>query len=192
MQGTTQAEFKTLLTKQEYDRLMEEFKGSRIDYQTNHYFDTSTFSLKACDASLRVRERDNLVLIYRKKKSYNTDEKTNEISREEFEEIKNTGRLIPCDVANEVSQIIGTRKVINFMSLSTKRLCFPYKGGVLFVDESTYLNVTDYELEYEAKTYDNGKKEFVQLLCQLGVKYKKADKKIQRAYNALKNMDVDD
>ena len=74
------------------------------------------------------------------------------------------------------------------MSLSTKRLFFPYGNGIIFLDKSTYLGITDYELEYEAKTLHEGKKEFIQLLGDLQIKYKKTDKKIKRAYNALKQM----
>ena len=50
------------------------------------------------------------------------------------------------------------------MSLSTKRLCFIYGNGVIFLDENSYLNKVDYELEYEAKTLHEGKNEFIKLL----------------------------
>ena len=63
---------------------------------------------------------------------------------------------------------------------------FPYNNGVLFIDKSTYLGITDYELEYEAKSYHGGKKEFVEIISELGIQYRKADKKIKRAYNAYK------
>ena len=68
MQKSTEVEFKSLLTREEYERLMDQFKGNRTDLQTNHYFDTSRFSLKALDASLRVRERDSFELTLKKKK----------------------------------------------------------------------------------------------------------------------------
>ena len=58
MNNKTDAEFKSLITKEEYERLIELFAGSKSDYQTNHYFDTTRFSLKALDASIRVRQRN--------------------------------------------------------------------------------------------------------------------------------------
>ena len=106
----------------------------------------------------------------------------------EFEECKESGILPEGPVKQELDQIIGKQKVENFMSLSTKRLCFIYGNGVIFLDESNYLGLTDYELEYEAKTLHEGKKEFIQLLGDLQIKYKKTDKKIKRAYDALKEM----
>ena len=63
---------------------------------------------------------------------------------------------------------------------------FPYKKGILFIDKSTYLGITDYELEYEAKNYHDGKKEFVQLIGELQIQYKKSEKKVKRAFNAYK------
>lgn len=188
MQATTEAEFKTLLTKEEYDRLCEKFKGNRIDYQTNHYFDTSRFSLKASDASLRVRERDTLELTFRKKKSYSVSQFDLPLKREQFTEILETGHLPEGQLADECSQIVGDQKLVNYMSLSTKRLVLHYGKGILFIDESQYLGITDYELEYEARNYYDGKKEFIQLIQELNVKYKRSEKKIQRAFNAFKNM----
>ena len=89
---------------------------------------------------------------------------------------------------NETREETVRQKIENFMSFSTKRIAFIYGNGVIFLDENTYLNVVDYELEYEAKTLHEGKEEFVQLVRDLQIKYRKTDKKIRRAYDALKKM----
>lgn len=189
MQTGTQVEFRTLLSKEEYDRLINKFlDNNHFDLQTNHYFDTSRFTLKAADASLRVRERETLEFTLKRKKGYNIQDFRQTISREEFEECKATGVLPEGQIKQELENIVGKQKLENFMSLSTKRLFFPYGNGIIFLDKSTYLGITDYELEYEAKTLHEGKKEFIQLLGDLQIKYKKTDKKIKRAYNALKQM----
>lgn len=186
MQRTTEVEFKSLLTQEEYERLMTKFQGNRTDLQTNHYFDTPRFSLKALDASLRVRERDSYELTLKKKKGYTIQEFTLPISKEIFEEIKQTGYIPESELKQELLPIIGEQKLNNFLSLSTLRMFFPYKKGILFIDKSTYLGVTDYELEYEAKNYHDGKKEFIALIGELQIQYKKSDKKIKRAFNAYK------
>lgn len=62
-------QFKTLLTLDEYIKLLKRFNGYTTDVQTNHYFDTARFSLKALDASLRIRERDTLEITFKKKKA---------------------------------------------------------------------------------------------------------------------------
>lgn len=190
MQSSTQVEFRTLLSKDEYTRLVEKFKSqSKYDIQTNHYFDTAIFSLKAFDASLRVRERDNLLeLTLKRKKGYNIQEFRQTITKDEFDETRNTGFLPDGQVKDEISNLIGTQKIENFMSLSTKRIGFVYDKGIVFIDENNYLNVTDYELEYEAKTLHEGKAEFIKLISDFQIKYRKADKKISRAYHALRNI----
>lgn len=188
MQKNLEVEFKSLLTKEEYERLISKFEGSRSDLQTNHYFDTSRFSLKAIDCSFRVRERNTFEITLKRKKGYQILEKNLAITKEAFEDLKQTGYVDDDDLQDELLGLIGTQKLNNFMSLSTLRYYLPYKNGILFIDKSTYLGITDYELEYEAKSYHGGKKEFVEIINELGIQYKKADKKIKRAYNALKNI----
>ena len=188
MQSNTEAEFRTLLTKEEYRRLYEQFKSHSIDVQTNHYFDTARFSLKATDTSLRVRERENLELTLKKKKGYNMQHFSLEITKEELQSIRETGLLPEGEIASEIKSIIGEQKINNFMSLSTERMVFPYKNGYLFIDKNHYLGFVDFELTYIAKTYHTGKKEFIEIIYDLGIQYKKAEKKIKRAYNALRRV----
>lgn len=188
MSTGTEVEFRTLLTKEEYTKLMNMFNSKRSDVQTNHYFDTSRFSMKAADASLRVRERTELELTLKKKKGYTIQQFTQPITVEEFAAIKETGVLPQGEIANEIPSIIGSQKVNNFMSLTTNRVYMPYSNGILFIDKSSYLGVSDFELVYEAKNYHSGKQEFVAIINEFGIKYKKAEKKIKRAYATLRRM----
>lgn len=189
MQKSSEVQFKSLLTQEEYERLISKFDTNKSDLQTNHYFDTSRFSLKAIDCSFRVRERNSYEITLKRKKGYQIIETNLSITKEEFEELKETGYVHDDDLQEELLSLIGTQKLVNFMSLSTLRHYLPYKSGVLFIDKSTYLGITDYEIEYEAKSYrDEGKKEFIEVINELGIQYKKAEKKIKRAYNALKNV----
>ena len=188
MQKTIDVEFKSLITKEEYDRLMEQFQGSKSDCQTNHYFDTSRFSLKALDASLRVRERESFELTYKRKKGYNIDIRTVQIDKKEFDRIKETGVVNIPEITEELFKLIKDQKLVNFLSLSTNRIFLPYSNGVLNIDESHYLGITDYEIEYSSKSYHQGKEEFIKLINDLNIQYKKSDKKIKRAYARLKEM----
>lgn len=188
MQTGPNVQFKTLLTQDEYERLIEKFKGNRTDFQTNHYFDTKRFSLKALDSSLRVRDRDTLELTLKRKKSYTLQEITTPIDNNIFEEIRNTGTIPEGEIRNELIPLVGDQRLFNFLSLSTLRMYLPYKNGVLFIDKSEYLGITDYELEYSGKNYNEAKREFIQIISELGIKYKKADKKIKRAFKAYKRL----
>lgn len=188
MQTSTAVQFKTLLSSEEYSKIMEKFRGNKLDYQTNHYFDTTRFSLKALDSSLRVRERDTMELTLKRKKGYSMQDITVPITPEIFEDMKMNGTIPDSEIKNELIPLIADQKLVNFISLSTLRMYLPYKNGVLYVDKNEYLGNTDYELEYEAKNYNEGKKDFIQLISELGIQYKKSDKKIKRAFNAYKKV----
>jgi uncharacterized protein YjbK len=188
MQTNTDVQFKTLLSSEEYEKLVELFKGNRTDMQTNHYFDTKRFSLKALDTSLRVRDRDNLELTLKRKKGYAIQEITIPIDNNVLQEMRETGDVPEGQIKDELLPLIGVQKVYNFISLSTLRIYLPYKSGVLFIDKSEYLGTIDYELEYLGKNYHEAKKEFIQIINELGIQYKKAEKKIKRAFNAYKRM----
>lgn len=188
MSKSTDVEFKSLLTEAEYNKLMEKFKGSKTDFQTNHYFDTKRFSLKALDASLRVRERENFELTLKKKKGYNLEQKTVSISEEQFELLKQSGVVPFPELMEDLAPLIKDQKLINFLSLSTYRMFLPYSNGILNIDKSEYLGVIDYEIEYTSKSFHQGKVDFVKLINEFGIQYKKSDKKIKRAFNALKSL----
>lgn len=193
MNKQTEIEFKTLLSEAEYNMLMQHFANNNTNEQTNHYFDTPRFSLKAAEASLRVRERDgNYELTLKRKKGYSQIECNVKISKEEFDDIKTTGYITNDEILGEISSIIGNQKLVNFLSLNTLRMYFPYSNGVLFIDKSNYLGLTDYELEYEAKSYHLGKEEFISIIKEFKLDYKKSDKKINRAFNAYKRVHADD
>lgn len=179
-------EFKTLLTKEEYQMLIEQFSKYKGNYQTNYYFDTPRFTLKATDIGLRVRVRDYYEITLKRRKHYSIQETNNNISKEVFEEFLTTGVIPDEEINNEIGSIIGNQKVVNFMSLTTYRVNVPYKKGLLAIDKCEYLGVIDYELEYEATSYEQGKREFVEIVNEFGIKYKKSEAKIKRAYAALR------
>lgn len=197
MQKGTEVGFKSLITEAEYDRLINQFKGSKFDFQTNHYFDTPRFSLKGYSTSLRVRERDNLEITLKRKKGYSINVNTFPLSQEQFEDMIETGAIPFPEIQNALSPLINGQRVFRFLGLATKRMYLPYKNGILFIDKSdytfyidgkTYSGYFDHEIEYIAQSYYQGKKEFVEIISELNIKYTKADKKIKRAYSILKRL----
>lgn len=193
MQKGSDVEFKSLLTEKEYNKLIEHFeKQARSDYQTNHYFDTKRFSLKALNTSLRVRQREDYELTFKRKKGYNTELKSVKITEEEFKNLRESGVVVQEEVATDVTNLIKEQKLVNFLSLSTLRHYVPYGSGVLNIDKSEYVGITDYEIEFSGKSYHQGKADFIKIISDFGIQYKKSEKKIKRAFNALKNLDDDE
>lgn len=180
-------QFKTLLSLDEYIRLLKRFNGYTSDTQTNHYFDTTRFSLKALDASLRVRERDTLELTFKRKKGYTMQEITLPIDQNFFDKLKETGEIPEeNEIKLQLIPLIGKQKLHNYISLSTTRIYLTYKSGLVLIDKSEYLNEIDYELSFLVSNYNEGKKEFIQLINELGITYTKSEKKIKRALKAYK------
>lgn len=188
MSKELEIEFKTLLTKEEYISLCERFKDCKRNLQINYYFDTSRFTLKASDVGLRVRmlDKDKYVITLKKKKGYALQEFNETITKSTFDEFLKTGIIPVEEIKKEVDDIIKDQLLINYMSLSTYRIGLPYKKGNLAIDKCKYLDTVDYELEYEASSYESGKREFVEIVREFGIVYKKSQAKIKRAYDALR------
>lgn len=180
------AEFKTLLTKAEYDRLYEMMKEYPGNLQSNYYFDTKRFTLKATDTVLRVKWRDGYTLTLERKKGYSFVRTDEEITEEEFKNLVENGIIPNEKIAQEVNDIIKGQKILNFMTLSTYRISTIYKKGKLSLDRCEYVNTVDYELEYEVLNRNTGKLDFVQIIKDYNIAYKKSQAKLKRAYDALR------
>lgn len=183
---TNEYTFKTLLSKKEYDKLAEMFKDEHSNLQTNYYFDTTRFTLKASKIGLRVRKRDKYELTLKRKRGYALQEINEVITEEQFNKFMEDGIIPSEEINSALSETIKDQLVKNYMTLATFRITFPYSNGKLSIDKCTYVDTTDYELEYEATSYEEGKKEFVALVKGFGIVYKKSQAKIQRAYDALR------
>lgn len=188
MANKLEYEFKTMLTKKEYVDLMTHFTEHRGNLQINYYFDTDRFTLKATEIGLRVRKRENVnyEMTLKRKKGYVAHVINEFITKEQFNEFCETG-IIPCEsIRKDLEEIIKGQKIVNYMSLATFRISFPYKNGVLSIDKCKYVDTIDYELVFQSNVYETGKREFVETVKSFGVQYKKAEPKMKRAYTALR------
>ena len=180
------AEFKTLLTKEEYNRIYETIKDHPGNLQTNYYFDTKRFTLKASDAMLRVKHREVYTLTLERKKGYNFVRIDEDMTEQQFKDLVENGIIHSEKIAQEVNDIIKGQKILNFMNLATYRISVPYKKGKLSLDRCEYVNTVDYELEYEVANRNTGKLEFIQIIKDYNIAYKKSQVKLKRAYDALR------
>lgn len=179
-------EFKTLLSKVEYTKLCKKYDSCPSNLQINYYFDTPRFTLKASDIGLRIRKRDKYEINLKRKKGYQLQEIDEEISEDIFKQFLKDGIIPSESIALELSEIIKGQNVINYMSLSTFRITFPYKNGTISIDKCDYVDTTDYELIFEGFNYDECKRNFIVFVKEHGLVYKKSQPKIKRAYDALK------
>ncbi|MFJ7950868.1 CYTH domain-containing protein [Lysinibacillus sp. NPDC096418] len=183
-------EFKNLLTKQQYDRLLQKFQIPKdaIHRQTNHYFDTPENSLKNLRSGLRIRQIGSYFECTLKEKSAEHAhlETTDEITDEQAKVMLQGKGFFATEVAKRLDlHNIPIDKLAVFGSLTTDRVEIPYKEGLLVFDHSYYLQCDDYEVEYESNDVKKGNIIFDEFLHEYGIEKQKTDKKIARFMTAL-------
>ncbi|MHC0036684.1 CYTH domain-containing protein [Pseudoneobacillus sp. C159] len=186
MSQELEIEFKNLLTKLEYEKIKTHFQldNSQFLLQVNHYFDTPTFSLKEKHSALRIRKKaDDFELTLKQPASVGLLE-TNQILTAEQAHLAITENIIP---DGEIIQLIHSLKIDSntlrfFGTLSTIRAEWEYRSGLLVLDRSYYLNTEDYELEYEVIDFEEGQKNFIELLSSMEIPVRKTENKIKRFY----------
>ena len=183
-------EFKNMLTKKQYDALLQYFhiQPGQINYQVNHYFDTEQWHLKQLMSGLRIRQiGDYFECTIKEKTTDNAHLETTDIlTQEQAEQYLNGARLQTPSVGKRLKALqIPVDQLKLFGSLATNRVEINYKGGILVLDHSTYMNQHDYEVEYEAVDETTGQIIFDEFLATHHIKKNLAPKKIARFMNAL-------
>ncbi|WP_339261612.1 CYTH domain-containing protein [Lysinibacillus sp. FSL K6-3209] len=185
-------EFKNILTKQQYEQLLEKFQIQKnaIHRQTNHYFDTPTNAIRNLQSGLRIRMINNYYECTLKEKTSNHThlETTDELTAAQAEKMLAGQGFYAPEVAKRLaSHNIALKQLAVFGSLTTDRVEIPYKDGLLVFDHSFYLQCDDYEVEYESKDEIKGKAIFDEFLQQYDIKKQIAEKKIARFMKALQS-----
>ena len=186
MTSKIEIEYKNLLTEEEFHKLRDYFSLSKSDFfvQKNEYFDTPDFSFKERGCALRVGQQEgNLGLTFKEPEGIGLLETTDLLTENEYELLLNK-KIFPQGKVEERLKRMNIRpgEVVYFGSLTTWRAERAYKGGLLVLDKSHYLNKTDYEVEYEVKDPVSGEKEFLELLNRFQIPKRKTWNKIQRFY----------
>ncbi|MGE7110214.1 CYTH domain-containing protein [Lysinibacillus sp. NPDC047702] len=183
-------EFKNLLTKQQYEHLLQEFgiQENAIHRQINHYFDTPSHMIKKRQSGLRIRQIDNYYECTLKEKSeeHTHIETTDVLTAEQAQQMLEGQGFYAQEVAKKLALYqIPLDELAVFGSLTTDRVEIPYKDGLLVLDHSFYLQCDDYEVEYESKDATKGNVIFDEFLQQYHIDKKDTDKKIARFMKAL-------
>jgi uncharacterized protein YjbK len=186
MPETIEIEFKNLLTNTEYENLLKTFNVEEKDIvsQINHYFDTHEFALKNLGSALRIREKNNsFEMTLKQPAAIGLLETTQTLSAYEFQTAIQHHKFPKGIVQERLEQLkITVTNIEYFGSLTTRRVEFPYKEGLLVFDHSFYLNTEDYEIEYEAEDFQRGQIVFQELLKQHAIPIRKTQNKIARFY----------
>ncbi len=174
MNKNKEIEFKTFISKETYDTLLEEFNlANNIFPQTNYYFDTEDTKLMEDQTVLRIRQKGNNFKLTRSK--IGADETHILLTKEKATEMLKSGFD---------ASIIGLPfEVKKIAELTTYRASCPYKDGTLFFDRSEYYGKVDYEIEYEVDEIKQGLKDFKEFLNYYNIEYVESIRKSKRAFD---------
>ncbi len=173
-------EFKTFITEEKYNFLIQKFElDNNIFPQTNFYFDTEDTKLMNEKTVLRIRQKgENFKITKKTRAEVGADETHILISKEKALNLLENGFD---------AKIIGLPYYVNKIAeLTTYRASIPYKDGTLFFDKSVYYGHVDYEIEYEVDDVNQGKKDFAQFLNNYDITYKESIRKSKRAFDNRK------
>ena len=189
MSTNLEIEFKNMLTKTEYQQLMNHFNPQNLSLitQQNIYYDTANASLKQLKSALRIRiKNETYELTLKLPQSIGLLEINQSLTADDVWQFNNHKKLPPGAVVDAlISHNIDVSHLNIITDLITKRFECPYEGGLLVLDESFYHEITDYELEYEVTDYDIGHHQFQTLLNHYHIPLRPAKSKIKRAIDAM-------
>ncbi|CAM4058466.1 CYTH domain-containing protein [Lederbergia lenta] len=190
MTKNIEIEFKNIVSETDFHLITQTFqiKNDQFFTQTNHYFDTSDFSLKQAGAALRVRELPlSFEFTLKMPAKIGLLEVNQNLSNEEASLLRTSSQIPNGEVMIELIKMnINMEDIQYFGSLTTNRAEIKYKDGLLVFDHSFYLNKEDFEIEYEVADWSKGKINFEQLMSELNIPILSADNKIERFYSAKK------
>lgn len=187
MSENIEIEFKNLLSESEFKALLNRFAVAESDlfYQANHYYDTSDYKLKSRSSALRIREKSGTFELTLKEPTEDniglleTNQTLNSLP-------SSLDEITEGAVINRISAAsISLSELKTFGTLATYRTEFPYKSGLLVLDKSEYLGVTDYEIEFEVPEFNQGAIEFKELLEDVGIEVRETKNKVRRFHEAL-------
>ena len=152
-------EIKIMVSDYELFQFAKKFDALAISkkiLQINYYFDTQDFLLASQGSTLRIRQKENqLVLQYKYEKQNNGAENTSKEFEKEIRSFSShiTSAALPND-------IIGASAIITYDyigTLITERTNYLYNDVEVSLDKNHYLGKSDCEIELEFQEYEQVK-----------------------------------
>lgn len=182
-------EFKNLLTKIEYKKLLQSFhlKEENAVKQENYYFETDHFHLKEKGSALRIRKKNGAYQFTLKQPEGKGLLETHEtIDKEFFDHCINGNIRLPLSIQQALQKLDIPIEQLQFKGkLTTFRLEVPWKNSLVVFDKSLYHQHEDYELELEVEDYEQGKQLFHTLLNENNIPVRHTKNKIERFFDHM-------
>lgn len=188
-------EFKNILTREEFIKIKSflPFPSEGI-IQTNYYFETPNFSLKKYRAALRIREKNGKYQLTLKEPHHvgllETHDKLTEKEALAWLNGEPAGKT---NIEKQLGKMnLSAEQLVYHGKLMTSRWEYHDRHLTYVLDKSDYHGQSDYELEIEAPSYDEGWQAFKNLLQRLSIPERNTPNKIERFFSTMdKNKPVD-
>lgn len=179
-------EFKTLLTKEEYDSLKDFFKEQPPVRQTNHYIDTPDQAIRNHRMALRIRTLDDRAeLTLKVPQEAGHFEYNQALTFDQVEDFLSKKKLPQGEIASFLTDLgIPLAALDVWGSLETERREKRIPKGLLAFDRSRYNSIEDYELEMEVDAASD-ETYFHEFLKEKQIEYKPAKSKVARLAQSL-------
>ena len=192
MSTNNEIEFKQILDQDTYSKIYELYIKNQSPFkQTNFYIDTENFKLKKHQAALRIRVKDDMYeMTLKVPAEVGLTEYNHSVNIEPKLDMSLQLSQLPKDIKNilehDFNILENELKVLG--NLTTYRLETDYQNELLVLDKSEYLGKTDYELEFEVHSYDEGYSKFKSLLQHFNLQHQKPLNKVQRFFQEKQNV----
>ena len=157
-----EVELKMILTKEQFDSLLQFYLPSNFIKQTNYYFSSTN---KTNYQSIRIREKEGKYLFTLKEKYPDYVQ--------EYEKYTQSLNLME---DTDILKVLEERKLYppynEIGKLTTKRFTYviPNQAELCF-DINEYYGITDYEIEYEVTNPHNHLEAFINILKQANIQF---------------------
>lgn len=189
MKNHLEIEYKTLLTKSEYLRLLSDFSDVRPVIQTNYYIDTPNLDMKNHRFSLRIRTFEEIAELTLKIPQEVGNQEYNQIlDIQTAHQLIENFQLPVGHIADIISVTdVPIDKLTVWGSLTTKRHEKETSIGLMALDENEFNGHIDYELEVEVTDAEEGKILFDEFLRKNAIQFKYASSKVARTAASKKS-----
>ncbi|WHL22587.1 CYTH domain-containing protein [Streptococcus iniae] len=182
-------EYKTLLTKDEYNRLLVKLSHIEPLTQTNYYIDTPNFDLKANRMSLRIRTfNDSAEMTLKVPEKIGNREYNVSLDLIVAKQLVKNFQLDENSIKEMIAQTsVDCGQLECFGFLTTTRRETDTAIGKMALDYNHYSSVIDYELELEVDDPIKGQNDFDKFLLENQISFKYAKSKVARFTKTLRN-----
>lgn len=182
-------EYKNLLTDVEFKHLLRSFPFPKPGtWQTNFYFETKDFSLKEKGAALRIRKKaGKYVLTLKEPHPDGLLESHDPLTKNEASAWIDDGNFIEKSQVGKQLELLGIKlkDLVYYGKLETERYETNYQGTLVVLDYSIYNGTSDYELEIEAGSKQDGLNMLRLIIDKYGITEKETPNKIKRFFTSL-------